>query len=183
MTIVEWCTLYGQACRDSDALVSAALAQHPRELRRVFRQLDAGDHSDEHVHELACVAHDAGKFWELRERLLQRDVAPSLRELAVDARAAGLDWHNASRSIERLEHASDIAVERALAGELSIGRTPVLFVNGRRLSGAFSARELEAVIAQELERTRLLVSHGAPRADVYAEIIKPAVWQARENAF
>lgn len=46
VTIIEWCDLYGRACRESDALLAEALARHPREVRRVFRHFAGADRAD-----------------------------------------------------------------------------------------------------------------------------------------
>ena len=182
VTIIEWCDLYGEACRQTDALLSTALTRHPRELRRVFRHLAASKPDDEQAHEVARVAFQQGRFWELRKRLSQLDDAPSLPALQAHARAAGLDWDAAGLALERLEHASYIAAERSLARALDVRHAPVLFINGRRVEGELSSAQLEALIDEELQQTRVLVASGAPRGDVYAEIIKPGVWQTRDDA-
>ena len=178
VTIVEWCELYGERCRASDRLLTAALARHPLELRRVFRHVAEHSHDAELTHELACLAEESGKFWPLRERLSLLDAAPALPELCDHARAVGLSETAIDRALERREHAGDLAIDRSFAESFGVRRVPVIYVNGRRLEGPLDADALDALIQDELDHARDLVTSGAPRDRIYAEIIKQAAWSA-----
>jgi protein-disulfide isomerase len=181
VTIVEWCDLYGEACRETDSLLSAALERYPLEVRRVYRSLGGGllggaSRAEEQVLEVARAAHEQGKFWELRKRLSEHDGAPSLGELRGHALTIGMEWGALERALERRTHGGEIAADRALARALAIGAAPALHVNGRPLEGEITAEKLSMLIEEEIARARRLVDEGASREHIYAEIIKPAAF-------
>jgi protein-disulfide isomerase len=174
VTIVEWCELYGESCRTADRLLTAALVRYPLEVRRVFRHVAAPSAAAERGHELACLAEENDKFWALRERLSELDEAPDLAELRDCARGVGLDEAAIDRALARREHAGDLAIDRSFAESFGVHRGPVIYVNGRRLEGELDAESLDALIQDELEHAHDLLTNGAPRDRIYAEIIKQA---------
>jgi len=174
VTVIEWCDLYGESCRKTDRLLSAALERHPGDVRRIFRHIAEPSAVAERAHELACVAHEHGKFWELRKQLATHDAPPSLGELREHASRIGLDWAPAERALDRREHAGNIATDRALAASLDVHRAPSIFVNGKRFEGEPSAQALDAMIDGELDRARELLGTGAARDRIYAEIVRHA---------
>jgi protein-disulfide isomerase len=174
VTIVEWCELYGESCRAADRLLTAALVRYPLEVRRVFRHVAAPSAAAERGHELACLAEENGKFWALRERLSELDEAPDLAELRDRARGVGLDEAAIDRALARREHAGDLAIDRSFAESFGVRRGPVIYVNGRRLEGELDAQSLDALIQHELAHAHDLITNGAPRDRIYAEIIKQA---------
>jgi len=183
VTIVEWCDLYGSACRQTDALLAAAVQRHPLEVRRVYRSLGGGlARADEQALEVARAAHEQGKFWELRGRLAVHDDAPSLGELREHALAIGMEWAEIERALERRTYSGAIAADRALARTLGVSAAPALHVNGRLLEGGITAQKLSALIDEEIARARLLVDEGASRDHIYAEIIRPAAFHAVRSA-
>jgi protein-disulfide isomerase len=182
VTIVEWCDLYGEPCREVDELLSRALERHPLEVRRVFRALRDADHGSDLALEVARAAHEAGKFWELRERLSVLDRDPSLATLQVHAEAINLPWPAVKRAIERRTYSGAIAADRALAGVLEVRGAALVHVNGRPVEGAITQEKLDAMIDEELARARAMMSDGASRDQIYAEIIKPAAYRAPRSS-
>lgn len=180
VTIIEFCELYGEPCRHADALLASAIERRPLEVRRVFRSSGAATREGERALEVALAAHEQGKFWELRARLSAHDGAPSVAELKAHVAAIGMDWQAVERALERRSHGGTIAGDRALARALEV-RSPIIHVNGRPLEGALTAASLDALIEEELARARLLMTEGAAREHIYAEIIKPAVWRAARS--
>jgi protein-disulfide isomerase len=179
VTVVEWCDLYGEACRQTDALLAAAIQRHPLEVRRVYRALGNGmTRADEQARQVAHAAHEQGKFWELRKRLAVHDESPSIAELREHALAIGMEWGPLERALERRTYGGAIAADRALARALDVKAAPALHVNGRPLEGEITAQKLSALIDEEIARARRLVNEGASREHIYAEIIKPAAFHS-----
>jgi protein-disulfide isomerase len=177
VTIVEWCDLYGEACRQTDALLAAAVQRHPLEVRRVYRALGSGmTRADEQVLEVARAAHEQGKFWELRKRLAVHDEAPSIGQLREHALAIGMDWAVLEQALERRTFSGAIAADGALARALDVRSAPAMHVNGRPVESDITDQELSVLIDDEIARARRLVSEGASREHIYAEIIKPAAY-------
>jgi len=172
VTIVEWCELYGERCRGSDRLITAALESRPLEVRRVFRHMGQGGAAADDARVLSRVAHEHGKFWELRRALSKRDRAPRRAELKCDAGTVGIDWDDAERAFERQLHVGELAADRSFAERFDVNQAPAIFVNGRRMDGEMSAKALNATIEKELEHAKRMLHSGAPRERIYAEIIK-----------
>jgi protein-disulfide isomerase len=182
VTIVEWCDLYGESCRNVDALLSAVIERHPLEVRRVFRSLRDAHHGSDLALEVARAAHEADKFWDLRERLSVLDRDPSLVELQAHAEAIGMEWPAVKQAIDRRSYSAEIAADRALAGVLEVRGAARVHVNGRPVEGAITEDKLNAMIDEELARARMMMDDGASREHIYAEIIKPAAYRTQRSS-
>ncbi len=148
ITIVEYSDLQCPFCARFHEVVKAAVAES-KDVRWVYRHLPL-----ESIHSLAVPAAEAaecaaeqGRFWQYADLLFQRQAQLAEREFASMAGALNLDvpafeaCRQSGRQRMRVASHAKAFAEGHLAG------TPVSFVNGVRLEGAVSAKELQQAIA------------------------------------
>jgi protein-disulfide isomerase len=177
VTLVEWCDLSGTPCQKADATVQELLVEYDGRLRHVWRHFPDATEDSRLAHELARIGFEqGGKFWELREALLERREA--LTEQSVESYAAtvGLDLPAVRSAFERHSHAGYVAADGLFAAKFGVTEAPTFFVNGRRLVGAPTRERLVRLIDEELATAGKLVASGVSRAQLYDEITKNGLW-------
>jgi len=116
------------------------------------------------------------KFWALHDKLFE------LPELNVDAivKAAtdvGVDGAKVRAAIEQKKYAARLDRDQALVNGLGAGATPTIFVNGRKIEGAYPFETFKAVIDEELAKAEAMVKAGTSPRDVYQRIMSTAATQ------
>ena len=107
--------------------------------------------------------HDA--LFESQPKLEDSDLEALLKQLALPVSALKAA-QNDKKLRERLDRALDEVSDFAVRG------TPNFFINGRRVEGARPLEDFTTVIDEQRERARSLLASGAPRAKLYAELVK-----------
>lgn len=93
----------------------------------------------------ALVAQEQGRFWEFHDAVFARQELG--RAALVDAAASvGLRRFEFERDLDAKRIEARLRDDEAQARELGVRGTPTLFVNGRRVVGARSVDDLEALV-------------------------------------
>lgn len=180
VTIVEWCDLTGAACRQSEKLIAGLRKVHGEELRHVWRHFP-GEQTEacRDLHELAhTVFEQHGKFWELREALLQFDRSPTAEELDAQLTLLGLDSVALRRGLEKHTHAGYVVADAFFASKFGVTKAPALFVNGQKLEGELTQDNLGKLVEQELRHARSVAAQSVARDKLYEEITEGGLWEA-----
>ncbi len=103
------------------------------------------------AHEAAEAAFRQGKFWEMHDKIFekQREMSPEL--YLTYASEIGLDVEQFKRDLESAEVKSRIDADVQDAAKLGTSGTPGFYINGRNLSGAKPFGAFKEVIDKELE--------------------------------
>lgn len=180
VTIVEWCDLIGDACKEADATIAALRKRYGSKIRHVWRHLDETASEDSaRTHEFAAIAQEqAGKFWEARALLLESGRVPSFDTIQSYASRLSMDVDSTSATLEKRTFAGGPAADQLFAARFGVAHGPAFFVNGRRLLGEPTQARLARLIDIELEYAEKLVHAGAPKDTLYDEITKAGLWSA-----
>jgi len=196
VTIVEWCGLRGQACRESDEAIRAILSEYPNDIRRVYRHLPTRQSvPSQLLHHVAHGVHfHAGKFWEFRALALAVDDAAELglAELQAMAEQVHADWKPIEHGLGRMGYAQHVNADLTFAGRFGVDAAPGLFVNGRRLqvthpspSRASQAPSLtdalRSLVREELAIAQTFVARGVKLTELYDELTRDAQWTATQQ--
>jgi hypothetical protein len=178
VTIVQFDDMASPACGALSALLEVLLAQHPKELRLVWKDrpiptlrplgLTAalfGRHAFE------TEGHDG--FWRLQRVAVER-LARDPEAHAVSPVGALFGVPEATADVHSKRTALGVKIDESMRLSLALGvrSTPYLFVNGRALPGLPTLEALEAAVQQELAIARSLLARGIARTDVHAERTK-----------
>jgi protein-disulfide isomerase len=117
--------------------------------------------------EAAEAAREQGKFWEMHDRLFaaQRSLSPETYESA--ARQIGLDLARFKRSLDAHAGAARIEEDQRTAASAGATATPTLFVNCRRIEGAYPFESIRPVVEEELRNADALLKGGTSMAGLY----------------
>ncbi len=104
--------------------------------------------------EAARCAGDQGKYWEYHDVLFANQRALQVAELKKYAAELRLDTAAFDRCLDSGTHAAKVQSGLQEATRLGLSSTPSIFINGRLVMGAQPFEAFQAVIDDELARTR-----------------------------
>lgn len=158
MEIVEFADFQCPGCRAAAQFLKPFMLKHGDKVRVTYRNFPLDGSCNRHTpngsHHLACHSARAaicggqqGKFWEIHDLIFDNQEKLSVALLADFANQAGLDKNAFDACLK------DPATETLLQKEIEWGdmvqlrSTPTMIINGRRLSGARSPKDLEALLS------------------------------------
>jgi protein-disulfide isomerase len=165
VTVVEYSDLECELCRKGAEALRASLARHPSELRAVWKHFPLPQHpkaryAASFALEARKLARDVGFFAVVDALLVPGAIVddPTLARAATRARLAPEALLGVAGTT-----AHEAAIDADVAEGRSLGVTgaPTYFVNGRKVPGALSGPELEAVLREEIALARKVRSLGA----------------------
>lgn len=163
--LVEFSDLECELCRDGEAALAKVFRSHASEMRVVWKNFPLPQHPlAKKAASFALEARRAGgdaAFFAVTSVLLERGAAPDEKGLASAARRAKLDLQALLAAAEGGAHDARIAADLELGRSLGLTGAPTYFVNGRKIAGAVSAGELEAIVRAELALARKVRAKGA----------------------
>lgn len=173
VTIVMWSDFRSRFVRRVRPTLKKIAETYGDEVRLVFKYNPFEFDDREMKFSIAAeAAARQGKFWEMRELLLDQDEDLNPKLLKRWAAKLGLNRAKFLRSLE------DPAVKERILADLkqaeSLGSTgvPHFFINGRSLSGAQPYPVFKALIDETLASAKQLHASGVKRDEVYASIIE-----------
>ncbi|HEY5834896.1 Na+/H+ antiporter NhaA [Streptomyces sp.] len=164
VTVVEYGDFECPYCGQAEDVVRELLADFG-DVRYVWRHLPL---ADVHPHaQMAAEAAEAaaaqGRFWEMHDRLMDRQEELKIRDLLEHAQAIGLDVEIFQQALRARGGAQRIARDMESAALSGVSGTPTFFVNGRRHHGAYDIHGLSAAVLAARDRA-LLVERGRDRS-------------------
>jgi protein-disulfide isomerase len=152
VTIVEFGDFQCPFCRRAEDTLRTILANHPDNVRLVFRQLPLTS-----LHPNAATAAEAAvcagrqeQFWPMHDAMYADQTALTAPALKETARRLGLNVDLFSVCMTDKGTADAINQDVRAARELNISATPAFIINGRPLTGSVPAEQFESIIAEEL---------------------------------
>jgi protein-disulfide isomerase len=167
VTIVEFTEHACSYCRQGDALIAAAIAARPNDVRSVWKSLPLPQHPRaRYAANFALAARRAGgdaAFWAVTGVLFGADdglVDDTIFDRAAEATKLDLGVLRAEADQSAFDGSVD--ADRRLAESLGVAdAVPTYFVNGRRVPGVVPRAEFQAIVREELELARRVKRNGA----------------------
>jgi protein-disulfide isomerase len=153
VTLVEYGDFECPNCRKAYPIVKDMLKRFGPRLRFVYRHFPLTrlhEHA-QHAGEVAEAAAAQGKFWEMHDRLFERQFALEDDHMVSYAAELGLDAPRVER--ELAAHAYEARVRDDFMGGVRSGAnaTPTFFVNGVRYDGRWDPEPLAAALERAAE--------------------------------
>ena len=147
-------------------------------LRIVFRHFPL---RDQHPHaqraaEAAEAAAAQGKFWEMHDRLFERQQALDDAQLTRYAAELGLDTERFRRELSEQRHRARVQDDVLSGLHSGVRGTPMFFINGMRHEGRWELEELLAAITAA-DRYGAPDELG-PAPDIAADRVTLASWES-----
>lgn len=138
--LVEFSDLQCPACFAAESFVKRIREAYPQEVLVIYRHFPLPQHS--HGREAAYLAEsagEAGKFWQMHDKLFETqaqwsaltDATPFFLDLA---KQLGLDENKVKQEISTDIFKAKIDAEVADGNRLGVNSTPSFFLNGRKLN-------------------------------------------------
>jgi protein-disulfide isomerase len=152
LTIVEYGDLECPSCRQAYPVVEHLLADHPLDLRFVFRHFPL---QEVHPHaQLAAEAAEAAgaqeRFWPYFEMLYTRPGEFSRAMLLRNAEELGLDLARFERELDAHAHLPRVLEHLELGRRAGVRATPGFFLNGRLVDVSFGVQHLQDAVTAAL---------------------------------
>ncbi|PRP92790.1 DSBA-like thioredoxin domain protein [Enhygromyxa salina] len=176
VTIVEYVDFECKYCKKLSDTIDHIAAQHPDEIRVVFKQFPLPGHSRAMAAGAAALAAEAqGKGKAYRARLFKYRTRLSDAELDAYAEAVGVpDMNKFREDRSSPELRSQLERERSEAARVGVNAPPFAFVNGRAIPSVPSLDELSALIDEELALAERVLEAGADQAELYDHYMRYA---------
>jgi protein-disulfide isomerase len=150
VTLVEYGDYECPHCGAIHPVIQDARKAFGGNLRFVFRHFPL---RSSHPHALAAAkaaeaAAEQGRFWEMHDRLYQRQTQLADEDLRRHARKLGLDLVRFERELIARNHEVRIREDLASAAESGAGGTPSLFINGELHRGSLNRDDVFAALAR-----------------------------------
>jgi Na+/H+ antiporter NhaA len=159
VTLVEYGDFECPYCGRAERALRELLAELGGEILYVWRHLPL---TDVHPHaQMAAEAAEAaaaqGAFWEMHDRMLDRQDALRAADLLDHARDLQLDVERFRDDLRQHLHADRVAEDVDSADLSGVSGTPTFFVNGRRHYGAYDIDALTTAVRLARARASLAV--------------------------
>jgi len=148
VTLVEYGDYECPYCGRAYPIVKQIQQRMGSHLRFIFRNFplkESHPHA-EHAAEAAEAAGAQGKFWEMHDRLYQRQFALEDSSLAEYAADLGLDVERFTQELTQGTHAPRVREDFRSGVSSGVNGTPTFFINGARHDGSYDAETLLAAL-------------------------------------
>jgi protein-disulfide isomerase len=148
VTLVEYGDYECPHCRQAYPIVKQLQDRLGPRVRFVFRNFplrEAHPHA-EHAAEAAEAAGAQGAFWQMHDRLFERQFALEDDDLVEYARDLGLDAERVRRELAAGVYAARVREDFRSGVRSGVNGTPTFFINGTRHDAAWDADTLLAAL-------------------------------------
>jgi protein-disulfide isomerase/uncharacterized membrane protein len=164
MDIVEFADFQCPGCRMGSQFLRPFLMKHGDKVRLTFRNFPLDGSCNSFVpnggHTMACssarhaiCAGQQGKFWEMHDMIFDNQESLSVAMLGELVVKTGLDQAKLEACLKDSSTESILQKDIQWGDLIQLESTPTMIVNGRKLVGAHSPADLEALL-QVLEKER-----------------------------
>jgi len=134
------------------ATVQTIRQKYAGQVRFVLRQFPLPYHRNAHIAaQAALAAHAQGKFWQFYEKALDNQSQLGRDKLDGYAAEAGLNVAKFKKAMDERSHSAEVEADYNLGRSVGVERTPVLFLNGQRVSNPADTAAVEQAIEQALK--------------------------------
>jgi predicted DsbA family dithiol-disulfide isomerase len=156
VTIVKFEDYQCPFCKQVQATLTELLSQYNGKIRLVHKDLplDSIHPQARQAAEAARCADELGKFWSYHDLLYANSPNVSRENLKSYAKQVGLDVNTFDRCLGSGRFKAPVQQDLIDGAQLGVTGTPTFFINGRVISGHQPLEIFEAIIDEELGRTK-----------------------------
>jgi len=148
VTLVEYGDFECPYCRQAFPIVKQVQSRLGARLRFVFRNfpLTEQHHHAQHAAEAAEAAGAQGAFWQMHDRLFERQFALEDENLIEYAQELGLDADRVAGELAAHAHKARVREDFMSGVRSGVNGTPTFFINGVRHDEAWDVDSLTAAV-------------------------------------
>jgi protein-disulfide isomerase len=152
VTLIEFSDFQCPYCAVAVSNLNTILANHPTNVRLVFKQFPLDIHSEASLAaQAALAAHAQGKFWPMHDKMYANFRTLSQDKIADWAKELGLDMSRFNADMKSGKYKAVVEKELEQGERAGVLGTPTVFVNGKHYNGTLDPTAFEEVIQGELK--------------------------------
>ena len=153
VTIVEFSDFQCPFCSRVNPTMEQIAKQYPNDVRMFFRHNPLPFHQDAPLAAEAAVAAEAqGKFWQMHDKLFANQQQLDRPALEKYAQEVGLNMAKFKADTDAQKFKSAIESETKEGQAVGVNGTPAVFINGRKISGAYPFETFKKIADEELAK-------------------------------
>ncbi len=157
-------------CKRIEPTLAELEKHYPGKVRIVWKNFPLPFHANAAPAAEAAMAADAqGKFWPMHDRLFEHNSALDRESLENYAAAIGLELPRFRADLDAERYKARIEADKQEGSELGVVGTPAVFINGRKVAGAYPFETFQKIADAELAKVT-----GKPTAKPAAKTKKAA---------
>jgi len=166
VTIVEFSDFHCPFCGRASATLQQLMTNYSGKIRRVWRHFPLSMHPGaDRTHEASECAFEQGKFWEYHDKLFETLGQDRSDSALTDlAKQVGLDTKKFDQCLTSGKYKSLIQQEVQKGGEVGVEGTPMFFVNGQTVAGAYPYEYFDNLVQNILTPGRAPQAAAEPPA-------------------
>ncbi len=148
VTIVEFSDFHCPFCGRITPTLEQLMTNYPGKIRRVWRHFPLPMHPGaDRTHEASECAFEQGKFWEYHDKLFETLGGDRSDSALTDlAKQVGLDTKKFEPCLTSGKYKDLIQQEIQKGGEVGVEGTPMFFVNGQVVAGAYPYEHFDNLV-------------------------------------
>jgi protein-disulfide isomerase len=155
VTLIEFSDFQCPFCGRLTPTLEQLARAYPRDVRIFFRHNPLPFHKDATLAAEAAVAAEAqGKFWQMHDKLFANQGALDRASLEKYAAEIGLDMPRFRNELDDQTHLYDVRSDILEGQRLGLTGTPVVFINGRIIKGAYPWETFQRIADAELAKKK-----------------------------
>jgi protein-disulfide isomerase len=175
VTIVQISDYQCPFCARVEPTIEQILKTYGKDVKVVWKDNPLPFHKDAMpAAQLARLAHEKGKFWQVHDKLFANQQALDRASLEKYGQEAGLDAEKVKEVLDKNPYTEAIKADQAEAAKFGARGTPAFFINGRPLSGAQPFEAFKKIIDEEMANADKAIKAGVNVAQVYQALTKNA---------
>ena len=154
VTIVEFSDFQCPYCGQLEPVLKQVMARYPTQVQLFYRHMPLTQlHPNAaKAAEAAVCAQNQGKFWEMHDLMFAEQTSLTAEGLKEKARRVGIDAPAFDDCLDSGKAKEAVRVDGQASIDLGLSSTPILFIDGRFVSGTQSFEQLSSIIDQELHK-------------------------------
>ena len=153
LTVVVFSDFQCPFCKRVEPTLAELQREYGAKVRLVWKNYPLPFHQyAESAAEAALAAGAQGKFWEMHDKLFENSTALERANLEKYAADLGLDLARFKADLDGHRYSARIDADVHEAAGLGVMATPVVFINGHKIPGAFPIQTFETIADAELAK-------------------------------
>ena len=152
LVIVEFADFQCSVCEAEFPIIRSFVTKHKDELLYIFRNYVVEDENSNLLAQASLCANDQGKFWIIHDKFYTNfGNINSISNVSSLAGSLGMDWDKMYQCIQSGKYANQVTQDMADGESLGVQGTPTFFINGKKIEGAVTMEDWEAILAKYKE--------------------------------
>ncbi len=142
-------------CKRVEPSLAQLEKEYPGKIRKVWKNFPLPFHKDAGpAAEAALAAGAQGKFWEMHDKLFANMQALDRASLDKYAGELGLSMGKFKADMDAGKYKAQVDAETKEGQAVGVEGTPAVFINGRRIAGAYPYETFKKIADEELAKVR-----------------------------